>query len=50
MVAAVASTAVAIALSPAPNESRLATLLFDLLTEEEHINDQATGHFRFNTL
>ena len=30
------------------NEARLATLLFDLLTEEEQARDQATGHFRFD--
>jgi putative phosphoribosyl transferase len=30
------------------NESHLATLLFDLLTEEEHALDQATGHLRFD--
>jgi putative phosphoribosyl transferase len=30
------------------NENHLATLLFDLLTEEEHIQDQASGHFRFD--
>lgn len=30
------------------NESHLATLLFDLLTEEEHVVDQANGRFRFD--
>jgi dienelactone hydrolase len=30
------------------NESRLATLLFDLLTAEEHAKDQASGQFRFD--
>src|SRR5919108_5379 len=30
------------------NEGRLATLLFDLLSEEEHAVDQATAHLRFD--
>jgi dienelactone hydrolase len=30
------------------NEARLATLLFDLLTEEEQSRDQASGQFRFD--
>jgi dienelactone hydrolase len=30
------------------NQSRLATLLFDLLTEEEQARDQASGQFRFD--
>ena len=30
------------------NEGRLATLLFDLLSEEEHAIDQTTGHLRFD--
>jgi putative phosphoribosyl transferase len=30
------------------NEARLATLLFDLLTEEEQARDQAGGQFRFD--
>ena len=30
------------------NEARLATLLFDLLTEEEQARDQASGQFRFD--
>ncbi|MPZ78349.1 MAG: hypothetical protein GEU77_17720 [Deltaproteobacteria bacterium] len=32
------------------NEAHLATLLFDLLTEEEHARDQASGQFRFDIL
>jgi putative phosphoribosyl transferase len=32
------------------NETHLATLLFDLLTEEEQARDQASGQFRFNIL
>jgi putative phosphoribosyl transferase len=32
------------------NEARLATLLFDLLTEGEQLADQATGKFRFDIL
>ena len=32
------------------NEAHLATLLFDLLTEEEQAKDQASGQFRFNIL
>ena len=32
------------------NEAHLATLLFDLLTEEEQARDQASGQFRFNIL
>jgi putative phosphoribosyl transferase len=32
------------------NEARLATLLFDLLTEEEQARDQASGQFRFDVL
>jgi dienelactone hydrolase len=32
------------------HEARLATLLFDLLTEGEQAADQATGHFRFDIL
>jgi dienelactone hydrolase len=32
------------------HEGRLATLLFDLLTEGEQAADQATGHFRFDIL
>lgn len=32
------------------NEARLATLLFDLLTEEEQARDQASGQFRFDIL
>jgi len=30
------------------NEGHLATLLFDLLTEEEHARDQVAGQFRFD--
>jgi putative phosphoribosyl transferase len=30
------------------NEGHLSTLLFDLLTEEEHARDQVAGQFRFN--
>lgn len=30
------------------NEARLATLLFDLLTEQEQARDQASGQFRFD--
>jgi putative phosphoribosyl transferase len=30
------------------NESHLGTLLFDLLTEQEHARDQVTGRFRFD--
>jgi putative phosphoribosyl transferase len=30
------------------NETHLATLLFDLLTEEEQARDQVSGHFRFD--
>jgi putative phosphoribosyl transferase len=32
------------------NESHLGTLLFDLLTEEEHAIDQTSGQFRFDVL
>ncbi|MGH7824272.1 MAG: dienelactone hydrolase family protein [Candidatus Binatia bacterium] len=32
------------------NEARLATLLFDLLTEGEQVTDQASGRFRFDIL
>ena len=32
------------------NETHLATLLFDLLTEEEQARDQTSGQFRFNIL
>src|SRR5918995_757679 len=32
------------------NEAHLATLLFDLLTEEEQAKDQASGQLRFNNL
>ena len=32
------------------NETHLATLLFDLLTEEEQVKDQTSGQFRFDIL